>query len=187
MALAAPFGGALESCQRVGNPGLQLIRAPMLQYPAPPSRREGKLSAEAHAAGGRVEPDTRDVVVNRNPERQSRRQINRAPRVIYVLDGDIRIPSSTERGRLGLNTLPRLRGTRRRNGARLSIPPLSIICGFGEQIPDALRGCVNNRDGTRAKCHCLILPVWSPIREWPMLLGFARLRLPAVGRAGRKA
>jgi hypothetical protein len=42
---------------------------------------------------------------------------------------------------------------------------LSIICGFGEQIPDALRGCVNNRDGTRAKCHCLILPVWSPIRE----------------------
>ena len=38
VALAAPFRGALESRQRVGNPSVQLIRAPMLQYPAPPSR-----------------------------------------------------------------------------------------------------------------------------------------------------
>jgi hypothetical protein len=79
----------LESQQRLCNPGVQLIRAPMLQYPAPPSRREGKLSAEAHAAGGRVERNTRDVIVNRNAERQSRRQINHAPRVVYVFDGDI--------------------------------------------------------------------------------------------------
>src|SRR5215469_16313616 len=104
--LAASFRGALESCQRVGNPGVQLIRAPMPQYPAPPSRREGKLSAEAHAAGGRVEWYTRDVIVNRNAERQSRRQIKHALRVVYLLDGDIHIPSSsTERGRLCLNML----------------------------------------------------------------------------------
>jgi hypothetical protein len=87
--LAAAFCGALESRQCVGNPGVQLIRAPMLQDPAPPSRREGKLSAEAHAADGRVERNTRDVIVNRNAERQLRRQINHAPRVVYVLDGDI--------------------------------------------------------------------------------------------------
>ncbi len=131
--LAAPFRGAFESRQRVGNPGVQLIRAPMLQYPAPPSRREGKLSTEAHAAGGRVERNTRDVIVNRNAEGHSRRQINHAPCVIDVLDGDIdHIPLSAERGRLYLNKLSRLRGTRRRNGARPSIPPLGIIRGFGE-------------------------------------------------------
>ena len=43
------------------------------------------------------------------------------------------------------------------NGAPLSVPPLGIIRGLGEQIPGALRGCVNDRDGTRAKCHCQIL------------------------------
>ena len=156
MALAAPFRGALESRQRVGNPGVQSIRAPMLQYPAPPSRREGELSTEAHAAGGRVEPNTRDVIVNRNAEGQSRRQINHAPCVVDVLDGDGK-QWNVKRGRLCLNTLSRLRGTRRRSGARPSVPPLGIIRGFGEQIPDALRGCVNNRHGTCAKCHCLIL------------------------------
>src|SRR5215469_13834475 len=135
----------------------------MLPYPTPPSRREGELSAEAHATGSRVERDTRDVIVDRNAEWQSRGQINHAPRVVYVLDRDIYyIPFSTERGRLCLNTLSGLRGTRRRNGARLNFPPLVIIRGFGEQIPDTLCGCLNHRDGTRANCHGLILLVcWS--------------------------
>jgi len=103
------------------------------------------------------------VIVDRNAEWQSRGQINHAPRVVYVLDRDIYyIPFSTERGRLCLNTLSGLRGTRRRNGARLNFPPLVIIRGFGEQIPDTLCGCLNHRDGTRANCHGLILLVcWS--------------------------
>jgi hypothetical protein len=42
--------------------------------------------------------------VNRNAERQSRRQINHAPRTVYELDGDIHIPLSTQRSRLCLNT-----------------------------------------------------------------------------------
>ena len=127
----------------------------MLPYPTPPSRREGELSAEAHATGSRVECDTRDVIVGRNAEWQSRRQINHAPRVVDVLDRDTYyIPFSTERGRPCLNTLSGLRGTRRRNGARLNFPPLVIIRGFGEQIPDTLCGCLNHRDGTRANCHC---------------------------------
>jgi hypothetical protein len=83
----------------------------MLQDPAPPSRREGKLSAEARPAGGRVERKARDVIVNRNAERRSRRQINDALRVVYVLDGDTYIPLSTEGRYLYLNTLSRLRGT----------------------------------------------------------------------------
>ena len=104
----------------------------MLQYPTPPSRREGELSAEAHAAGGRIERDTRDVIVNSDAERQSRRQLNHALRVIYVLDADVHIPLLAERGRHCLNKLSRLRGTGGRNGTRLSIPPLGIIPGFGE-------------------------------------------------------
>ena len=152
--LATAFRRALEAHQRVGNPGVQLIGAPMLQYPTPPSRRDGKLSAEAHAAGGRVERNTRNVIVNRNAERQSCRQIHHALRVVYVFDRDIHIPLSTDRGRLCVNTLSQLRGTGRRNATRLSLPPLGVIRRFGEQIPDALRGCVNNRDGTRAKSHC---------------------------------
>lgn len=163
--LAAPFRGALESRQRVGNPGVQLLRAPMLQNPAPPSRREGKLSAEAHAAGARVERDTGNVIVNRNAERHSRRQIDYALRVVYVLDGSIHIPPSTERGCPCLDALSSLRGTLRRNSVRLRIPPLRIIRRFGQQIPNALRGRVNNRDGTCAKCRCLVLLVWSPIPE----------------------
>ena len=98
-----------------------------------------------------------DVIVDGNAEWQSRCQINHAPRAVYALDGDIHIPLSTKRGRVCLNALSRLRGTGRRNGARLSIPPLGIIRGFGEQIPNALRGRVNNRDGTRAKCHRTII------------------------------
>jgi hypothetical protein len=66
--LAAPLRSALQSSQRVGNPGVHLIQAPMLQYPAPPSWREGKLSAETHAAGECVERSTTDVIVNRNTE-----------------------------------------------------------------------------------------------------------------------
>ena len=161
--LGAPFRRALEFRQRVGNPGVQLIRAPMLQDSAPPSRREGKLSAEAYAAGGRVKRKARDVIVNRNAERQARRQIHDVLRVVYVLDGNTYSPLSTELSRLCLNTLSRLRGTRRRNGKRLSVPPLGIIGGLAEQIPDALRGCANDSDGAHAKRHCLILPVWSPI------------------------
>jgi len=161
--LTAPFRSPLEFRQHVGNPGVQLIRAAMLQDPAPPSRREGKLSAEAHAAAGRIERKARDVIVNRNTERQSGRQINDVLRVVYALDGDTYIPSSTGRSRLCLNTLSRLHGTRRCNGTRLSIPPLGIIRGLTEQIPDALRGCANDSDGTHAKRHCLILLVWAPI------------------------
>jgi hypothetical protein len=135
----------------------------MLPYPTPPSRREGELSAEAHATGSRVERDTRDVIVDRNAEWQSRRQINHAPRVVYVLDRDIYyIPFSTERGRLCLNTLSGLRGTRRRIGARLNFPPLVITRGLGEQIPDTLCGCLNYGDGTRANCHGqILLMCWS--------------------------
>ena len=162
MALAALFRRALEFRQRVGNPGVQLLRPPMLQYPAPPSRRDGKLSAEAYAAGSRVERDTRDVIMNRNAERHSCRQIDHALRVVYMLDGGIHIPLSAERGRPCHDALSRLRGTLRRDGVRLRVPPLSIIRRFGEQIPDALRRCVNNRYGTRAKCHYLTLLVWSP-------------------------
>lgn len=128
--LAAPFRSALESHQRVCNPGVQLIRAPMLQYPAPPSRREGKLSAETHATRRCVEWNTSDVIVSRNAKRQSRRQINHAPRTIYALDGDIHIPLSTERSRLCLNTLSWLGGTLRRYGTRLCIPPLGIVRGL---------------------------------------------------------
>ena len=91
------------------QPGVQLIGAAMLQDPAPPSRREGKLSAEAHATGGRVERNTRDVIVNRNAEWQSRREVNHTARVIYVLDAHIHVPSSTESGRLSRNTLSGLR------------------------------------------------------------------------------
>jgi hypothetical protein len=110
-----------------------------------------------------VERDTRDVIVGRNAEWQSRRQINHAPHVVYVLDRNIYyIPFSTERGRLCLNTLSGLRGTRGRNGARLNLPPLIIIRGFREQIPDTLCGCLNHRGGTRVNCHGLILLVcWS--------------------------
>ena len=76
----------------------------MIQYPAPPSRREGKLSAETHAAGSCVERNRRNVIVNRNAERQSRRQINYAPRKVYKLDGDPHIPLFTQRSRMCLNT-----------------------------------------------------------------------------------
>lgn len=138
----------------------------MLPYPTPPSRRERELSAEAHATGSRVDRDTRDVIVGRNAEWQSRRQIDHAPHVVYVLDRDINyIPFSTERGRLCRNTLSGLRGTRRRNAAGLNLPPLVIIRGFREQIPETLCGCPNHCDGTSAKCHCRILFVCSPIPE----------------------
>jgi len=103
--LRAPFRSALQANQRVGNSGVQLIRAPVLQYPAPPSRREGKLSAETHATGGRVERNTHDVIANRNSERQSRQQLKHAPYRVYAFDGDIHIPSSPERSRACLNTL----------------------------------------------------------------------------------
>jgi hypothetical protein len=146
----------------------------MLPYPTPPSRRERELSAEAHATGSRVERDTRDVIVGRNAEWQSCRQIDHTPRVVYGLDRDIYyIPFSTERGCLCRNTLSGLRGTRRRNGARLNFPPLVIIRGFGEQIPETLCGCPNHRDGTSAKCHCWILFLCSPIPE------------PLAGETGR--
>ena len=155
--LAAPLRSTLESLKRVRNSVVQLIRAPTLQHPAPPSRRERKLSAETHAAGGCVERSTRDVIVNCNAERQSRRQVNHATRLVYVLDGDIHIPLSAERSGVCLNTLSWSRGTPRRNGTRLSIPPSGIICGLGQQIPNALRRRIHSRDGTSAKCHCRIL------------------------------
>jgi hypothetical protein len=40
---------------------------------------------------------------------------------------------------------------------------LGIIRGLTEHIPDALRGCTNDSDGTHAKRHCLILLVWVRI------------------------
>lgn len=130
----------------------------MLPYPAPPSRRERELSSEADATGSRVERDTRYVIVDRNAEWQSRGQIEHALHMVDVLDRDGgHIPFSTERGRPCRNTLSGLRGPRRRNGDRLNFPPLVIIRGFGEQIPETLCGCPNYRDGTSGKWHGRIL------------------------------
>jgi hypothetical protein len=84
-------------------------------------------------------------------------KINHELRVVYAIDSDFETPLSTERSRSGFNTLPRRRGTFRCSDTYSSIPPLVIILGMGEQIPDALRRCVNSRNGTRGKCHCLIL------------------------------
>ena len=69
------------------------------------------------------------------------------------LNGDVHVPSHSERDRLGKDLLAGLCGTFGDDGDSLRIPPLVVTNRLNEKTPYALDGSVNSGNRAGAEVH----------------------------------
>jgi|SRR5271163_3736433 len=118
---------------------------------------------------GRVERETGNAIVDRNPQGQHGGQMNSAFGFIYLLDRDRHSPALSKGSGLGVNLLAWRSWACGHNRARFGIPPEGIISGLGEKTPNALDRGMDGGEGAGANAHSLMFLRAAMLRRLPIV------------------